>query len=340
MFDPPSQPPAGWYPDPHRPGTRRWWDGRQWAAAWDDRYVGGAPSDGSLPEFGTWIGDSFRLGLGRWRASALIGAVTLGTSAFLVGLSFRYLLSDVVITDDDILGWDAGRIPVAVTIVVVGSLLGLVGQLALVVLMLRTVDGERPAPATADEFELGVAALIGALKVLPRAIGWGLVVAGAAMLLIVVVAGLFIVVLPLGVIAVVALIPAMIFVAVRLAFVTHSIVDRAGQPFTRSIEVSRGRFWPVLGRLLLFGVIGWLISGAFSTANSIASGNFGPGFGQNDFEFDDGGTSVNVELADAFPASPLSIVVGVVVATATAVLVSGVGAVALATLYRTVNPRD
>lgn len=28
-----SQVPAGWYPDPERPGQQRWWDGTQWAAS-------------------------------------------------------------------------------------------------------------------------------------------------------------------------------------------------------------------------------------------------------------------------------------------------------------------
>lgn len=27
---PPSNPPAGWYPDPQVPGSRRWWDGKMW----------------------------------------------------------------------------------------------------------------------------------------------------------------------------------------------------------------------------------------------------------------------------------------------------------------------
>jgi membrane protease YdiL (CAAX protease family) len=32
----PARPPPGWYPDPVRPSTARWWDGQQWTA-----YVGG-----------------------------------------------------------------------------------------------------------------------------------------------------------------------------------------------------------------------------------------------------------------------------------------------------------
>lgn len=334
MFDPPSLPPAGWYPDPYRPGTRRWWDGRDWISVWDDGYDAAA-DDGRLPDIGSWLSDSFRLGLGRWRASALIGLVTLGLSGALFALTAHYLLADVVVTDDDVLGWSADRVPFGVAIGVVAGLLGVVGYLALILLMLRTVDGEQPAETTAGELRRGASALVGTVRVLPRALGWGLLLTALTAVLMIALLGLMITALPIGIIALIAVLPALFYVGVRLTFMGQSIVDRPGQPFTRSMDVSAGRFWPVLGRVLLIGLIGSLISTALSTVNSVATASFGTGF-----ELDDSGAVTRFELADAFPTSPLSIIAGIIVATATAVLVSGVSSAALALLYRTVNPRD
>ena len=61
MFDPPSQPAAGWYLDPHVPDTERWWNGREWEPEW--RTAGGiAADDDALPDIGDWLSRAFRRG--------------------------------------------------------------------------------------------------------------------------------------------------------------------------------------------------------------------------------------------------------------------------------------
>ncbi len=145
-------------------------------------------------------------------------------------------------------------------------------------------------------------------------------------------------VLPLGIMALIALIPAVLFAGIRLAFVGHAIVDRPGQPFTRSIGASGGRWWAVFGRVLPIGFIVWLISAALHGAGGAASGTgFGAGFGQLQFEVDDDGSFGRIDLADAASAASIwALAVSSIVAVA--VLATSVPAAAFARLYRTRNP--
>ena len=43
---PPHSTPPGWYPDPHDPGTQRYWDGAQWTESRAPVGAGSAPTNG------------------------------------------------------------------------------------------------------------------------------------------------------------------------------------------------------------------------------------------------------------------------------------------------------
>lgn len=334
MYDPPSLPAAGWYPDPHQPGSQRWWDGREWDSPhllW--------PAD-ALPDIGEWLTGSFSNAFSRWIASATIAVMTSVPASVVFAVAIRRAADRVVISGGDIDGWTNDRLPATIVLSVLGTILTVVGTLAVNILMLRTVDGEPAGTTAGDEMRSGVGAVVDGIRVVPRAIGWMLVLMLAALAVVGVLVALVVVAAPLGVIAVIAIIPFGVYLAVALAFVVQSIIDRPGQPFTRSRSVSRDRWWPTFGRLLLIGLITWLISAAVQSANAASNGaGFGAAFGQRMFETNDDGTLAPFEAADLFPTSPLSVVVGAAVAVVLMVCVSSVSSAAFARLYRTRNPR-
>src|SRR6056297_1763275 len=97
-FDPPSGPPAGWYPDPYNPAQQRYWDGREWDLS--TPAFGFAPADSDeLPDVGEWLDVSFRSAYRRWRAVALIGLVTAPITTVASYLAIDRLASGLVITD-------------------------------------------------------------------------------------------------------------------------------------------------------------------------------------------------------------------------------------------------
>jgi hypothetical protein len=140
--------------------------------------------------------------------------------------------------------------------------------------------------------------------------------------------------------AVLALIPVAIFLAIRWAFVATAIIDGPGNPFTRSSTVSRGRWWPTLGRLLLLGIILWLISLAIQIlATVLGGGGFGGFGGGTTFEVNSDGTFDTIVLDDELSITPWGTVVGILTSVLGSVFVTSVGAAATAVLYRTRNAR-
>lgn len=333
-FDPPSLPAAGWYDDPHRAGAQRWWNGAIWEDAWS-----GIP-EGELPDIGGWLNDSFSNAFARWRAVTTVALITGLPGSILLTVGLGRLVEGVLITDDDVTGWSNDRLPLAITLLLVSAFLTALGVIAVTAMMLRTVDGDT-AGETNDEIRSGVAAITDAVRILPRAIGWLLVLMAAVMAVVAVIVVLFLVAAALGVIAVLVLVPAAVYFGVGLAFVTQSIVDRPGQPFGRSIATSRGQWWAVFGRILLIGVITWLMSAVLQGVSAVASGGgFGSTFGQTQFEIDSDGSFTSVDLADVFSTSAWAIAVGAVVAVVLTVCVTSVSSAAFARLYRTRNPAE
>ncbi len=146
-FDPPSGPPAGWYPDPYGGPGQRYWDG----SAWDlSTPVTGGPYTGAdaeeFPDIGDWLDRSFRVAYRRWKALAFLGVITAPASTALAYLAINRLVDGVVIEGDDVTGWTNDRIPMAALLLLAAVVVGAVGSLSVNVLMLRAVDGADPPP--------------------------------------------------------------------------------------------------------------------------------------------------------------------------------------------------
>jgi hypothetical protein len=60
---------------------------------------------------------------------------------------------------------------------------------------------------------------------------------------------------PAVLLVVLPLLPLVFWLGCKLAFLTVAIVDRPGGPFRRSGVVTDGRFWAVVGRILLVSLI-------------------------------------------------------------------------------------
>lgn len=332
-FDPPSQPPAGWYPDPHRPGEQRWWDGRQW----HERWVSAASPEG-LPDIGAWLNRSFTLGFRRWKAIAIATAITSGIGGLLISGAAAYLLDGVVIYEDEVVGWSNDRLPLAIALVLVGAVLSAVGTLAVAALMLRTVDRDEQGGTVGGETSAAWRSIGRGFAVLPRALGWMLLLGLGALVIVAVLVGITIVILPIGILLILAAIPGVVYVGVRLAFLTQAIVDRPGAPYERSWDVSRGRFWPTFGRVLLLGVLVWLISAVIQSVAGLVSGTGLQGFGENDIVTGPDGAFVSFDLGSTVDLGPLWLIAATVSTIAVAVFAGGVGGAGFAILYRSRNP--
>ena len=340
-FEPPSGPPAGWYPDPYDPAQQRYWDGRAWDLT--TPASGFVPADtDEFPDIGDWLDRSFRTAYRRWRAVSLIALLTAPITTVASYVAIDRLADGLVITDDSVEGWTSGRLPIVIALFVVGILASAIGGLAMARLLLDTVDGEQPG-STGDEIRAGFRSLGRALATLPRAVGWGLVFAAgfAAVALVAVV--LIALVPPLAILLILVALPVGVWLGIKWAFVVVAIVDGPGAPFGRSSEISRGRWWSTFGRLLLLGIIMWLISLVIQTVGTIATGGGFGGFGSGGtttIEIDGDGSFDPIVLDDELDFGWWFIAVTSVTSIVGTILASSVTAAAMSVLYRTRNRSD
>lgn len=349
-YEPPTTPPAGWYPDPYRPGSDRYWNGSDWVEQWRPSPGGappmapGATNPNGLPDIGDWIGRAFNRAISRWRSAAIVALITSAVPTLLFYGAVAYLLDDVIITTDgDVVGWSNDRLPLAIALGIVAIVLGIAGIFAMQALMLRTVDedeaeargqptpiiGEPATPVTRAFDAIGAS-----VRAVPRGIGWFLLLALGMLAAGVVFVLLAITVAPLAILGILAFVPVAIWLAIRWSFAGVAIVDGPGNPFRRSGEVVGGRWWAVFGRLLLIGIILGVITGAVNTTTSLSTG--GDAFGnQTVVELDaDGDLIDDFVVADVVPSSPLPIII-TVIGQVLVNIISAVGLAAMSELYRT-----
>lgn len=268
----PSRPPAGWYPDPADVSLLRWWDGTRWT---DDRAARPAdgPSPGALRSVGDYVTGSFRAVVRVVKpllVLAAIAIVPLMVALFLADaqLGFADWLDEVVeVVEEteagepvDIPRWDVNGASAAIW----GAAIMILYLFAFAVLPLAAVPlidaGLRQVDRDGDDGEepdLDVAMGAG-LRATPRAIGVGLLAALGFLGLAIVPIALLAVVPLLGALVLLAMIPLVIYLSVRLLVIYQPLIMIEGLGvglFRRSWDLTRGLFWGLFGRSVLFGLI-------------------------------------------------------------------------------------
>ncbi len=266
--------PPGWYPNPENQGEERYWAGYEWTE--HVRSAGHAGYGTGVRSAGDTIGQSFKLMGAHWRAYGAVlivaGLPLIIVSGVLVAVLFNTASEDFVDlmsgqiaqgTDTETLDLsidDPGTLALyGIPLALVAVVLNMILNTALYHQAYWQLTGSPPRPTTS--LRLG-------LSRTPRLIGLALQIA-LILLLILLVLGLLAVLSPvLAVLGFLALIPAAFLGAVvfSLAFVVASI----GPPqpsLKKGWALSRGRFWGILGRIILVLVV----SAAIGIGTNIAT---------------------------------------------------------------------
>jgi hypothetical protein len=248
-----NQPTPGWYDDPEYPGYLRYWDGGGWSEHRSPKSPTIPSKQGSrLSDVGDWLSQSFRTLLNR-RVAAFGYVVASIFVSLGFGVFVLRLWDDVRYVDGGWQGVSAGTIGATGLLFV---LVLFVSVFLYLVMTHQVLHARRGVDQPLDR-SLGAAA-----AAMPRLIGWGSAIVAAITALLIVV-GLLSVLTPiLGVLAILATFPAAIWVGVKLSFFVVACLEpvEGRNPIQASADVSRGRFWPVLGRLVLVSIIGLGIS--------------------------------------------------------------------------------
>lgn len=243
-----------------------------------------APGSG-LGDVGDWLSATFSRLFERIVPMAILLAAVPVVGFIVLAILARSLIAGITITGADepgggeVSGLVGSRFLLLFAVAVVAVVVAMVCWLA---------SNHQMYAAHAGQPQSVGASLTTGLRRLPRTIGWGLVLLALILAIYVVMVVALVAVVAAAVgsddanpLVLLLLFPlGLVFVAfaawlwVKLAFwgVALSVGPAGTNPFSASWRVSRDRFWPVFGRLLLLFVIVWLISTVFNFAAQIGFG--------------------------------------------------------------------
>ena len=244
-----------------------------------------------LPAVSEWARETGRLLRDRSGQVAAAGLAILVLPSILLTVSLWNALADVRVEDTEVSGWDSSNVlPLAVT-----SLVYVFAWLLFVQACTRQLlaAGVGRAEVWGDSVGAGLATL-------PRLLAYGLLAALGVALAWVIGVGIAVAVPVLLVVVVPAAIGAILWLAVKLFFVVAAAsgAARGTNILTASATISRGRFWPVAGRVLLVFAIGWV---AVFALNILTVPVTSRGDWESDVEIGDDGTIRDLVFADLFP---------------------------------------
>ena len=232
--------PAGWYDDPHQPGRMRYFDGETWSNHFHE--------PGKLPDVGTWLNTTFSALAAHWQGAMGLAFVTAFVGNLITWLVFRSVFADVAVINDELVNFNSSAVPLLLLAVIVNVLLQGLIWLSLSRYMQRAHFQANP---TVGE------ALAHGLRRLPRFVGALLLIFAAVVGIVFIVVVLGLVTPALAVLAIFGLIVGGVWAVVKLAFIAPAAV---AAPTSHSIirtsaAVSTDRFWPILGRILMFALV-------------------------------------------------------------------------------------
>lgn len=255
----------GWYPDPHEPGSLRYFDGQVWT---EHRHQ----EDGKLPAIGSWLSSTFSV-----VAENFVPAVLLSLGLQLVGSVMLWVLvqwavGDLAIEDERLINLDIVEIVAFGAMVVVAALWRGISNIARDRFMQRA--HMQAQPSIADALRRAVIRLPKWISIyLLIAAAWLIAVFGLALILVVAGAGA-------AALLAVLLFGFAVWIWVRLAFVSAAVAAAPARhsAVASSFGVSRGRFWAVFGRLVLVLVglavvgqlAGWMSQGVTASVDNNA----------------------------------------------------------------------
>lgn len=218
----------------------RYFDGEMWTNHFHQ--------PGKLPDIGSWLNSTFTVFANYWQGAAVLALIVNLVGSLVIWGGLWFAVSDVAVVNEEIVNFDVGTGVIIGVMILLGILLQGFGWLAMSRFLHRAHF--QANPTVGDAFTH-------ALQRLPRYLGimFLLVLVGFVAMMILVM--LLVAVPPLGVFLLLAAIPFGVWVAIKLAFVINAIAiaPRGSSPIRASAEVSAGRFWPVLGRVLLFSLL-------------------------------------------------------------------------------------
>jgi len=250
-------PPAGWYDDPEYAGHLRYWSGDAWSEHRSEK-SGGTRQVGAtgLSDVSDWLNQTFRV-LWQRRVPMLTVALANLVISAVAAVVVARLWGDLLWDGQHWTGFSAGRVWATVALLLGAGWATAVWQLAACHQLYHCRLGNN-VPLRAS--------MAASLRALPRALGWLLALAATLVVAVGIVVFLGAVNVGLGLLGMLALLVGAIWAAVKLAFLAPALVIRieGRNPIEASADVSRSRFWPVVGRLLLLAVVSFGVSVGFS----------------------------------------------------------------------------
>ncbi len=260
-------PPPGWYDDPTSPVNERWWDGERWSEQTRRKATTEyEPRAGELRQVGDYLGHAFGMIRKRWDDFLLvtvIGSVLLATISIAL---VRPVIDALDFSIDEIRGFGSTQAAQLIAFFVLFMIVAVGLSMAHYRIAWSAAIDESVGWATALQY--GIAST-------PRLVGWVIV----AILPIII--GTFIFVLianavgGLGALIGIALFVAVAWWAIVVTFVPISLViqPRGTNPIRSSIDIVKGKWWRIFGRLLVMGLIAGLVVNAVTAIMGQAVGS-------------------------------------------------------------------